>query len=264
MLLEKYSQPQNVFDQLKQHLQLRSLKAIPTGGEQGESVQERIETSLLMMGEEALRCIGLPCSAVCLLLPPTVHCSLRCILLAACLPPHLAPAAESAASCPEVEAECFYLLCAHVAATNAGQGDGDLALVATALDWLAARMHYRDRHAYAAWHLRALVYNWFGAGWGLQHWLAVQPLVAPSAAAAAGDPRVFLEACAPPLASTLMFSKGQELQLEVLAQQLGTGAQQLGTGAQRDGLIACPAVQNDCCLGPSRRVFLCRSERPIC
>ena len=127
-------------------------------------------------------------------------------------------AGESAAACAQVELHCYYLLCGHVAGAP-----GDLPLVAATLDWLAARLGYPHRHAYAAWHQRALLYHWFGAAWRLSHWLGLQRLVAPTPQAAAGEPAAFLAACAPALTAVLVYSQRDE-ELGLLAQMLHTGA----------------------------------------
>lgn len=131
------------------------------------------------------------------------------------------PPGETAASCAEAELHAYYLLCGHAAGAPA-----DLPLVAATLDWLAARLGYPHRHAYAAWHQPALAYHWFASPWGLSHWLGLQRLVAPSPEAAAGDPAAFAAACAPVLTAMLVYSplpqRGGEL--EALAQMLGTGA----------------------------------------
>lgn len=90
------------------------------------------------------------------------------------------------------------------------------------LDWLAVRLGYPDRHAYAAWHQRGLLYHLFSGGWGLPGLLRVQRLVAPSAGAAGGDARAFLAACAPALTATLVLGQREE-DLRTVAQALGTG-----------------------------------------
>ncbi|KAL4452130.1 hypothetical protein ABPG75_007792 [Micractinium tetrahymenae] len=128
---------------------------------------------------------------------------------------------ESAASCDEVELRCLCLLCGHVAAAPA-----DLALAGAMLDWLAVRMGYPDRHTYAAWHQRGLLYHFFSGGWGLPALLQVQRLVAPTAEAAAGDARAFLAACAPALTGTLVLGQKEE-DLRIVAQVLGTEPQEL-------------------------------------
>ena len=127
------------------------------------------------------------------------------------------PAAESAACCADVELECLFLLCGHAALAPQ-----DIPLLAATLDWLAARMGYPHRHAYAAWHQRALLYAWFSAGFTLNHWLAVQRLVAPTPEAAAAGPQPFLAACAPGLTATLVYGQ-KEGDLQQLAQYLQQG-----------------------------------------
>jgi hypothetical protein len=158
VLLERYTNPHAVFDNLKASLTLHS-----TGvREEADNKAQLMETSLFML-------------------------------------------AESAARCAEVELHCVFLLCGHAASAP-----GDLPLVAATLDWVAALLRYPHRHAYAAWHQRALLYHWVSAGYSLQHWMAVQRLVAPSREAAAGDTRTFLAACAPALVSTIVYGQRSE------------------------------------------------------
>ena len=111
----------------------------------------------------------------------------------------------------------MFLLCGHAASAP-----GDLPLVAATLDWVAALLRYPHRHAYAAWHQRALLYHWVSAGYSLQHWMAVQRLVAPTWEAAAGDTRTFLAACAPALVSTIVYGQQAE-DLGLLATALNKG-----------------------------------------
>lgn len=217
MLLERYSNPHAVFDNLKASLTLHS-----TGvREEADNKAQLMETSLFMLG--ALR-LGCSCGAG---LQPGTRLSggWQLLCLASMLidgdvaQPHKIAssnqsnhlpslplaAAESAARCAEVELHCVFLLCGHAASAP-----GDLPLVAATLDWVAARLHYPHRHAYAAWHQRALLYHWVSAGYTLQHWMAVQRLVAPSREAAAGDTRTFLAACAPALVSTIVYGERSE------------------------------------------------------
>lgn len=111
----------------------------------------------------------------------------------------------------------MFLLCGHAASAP-----GDLPLVAATLDWVAALLRYPHRHAYAAWHQRALLYHWVSAGYSLQHWMAVQRLVAPTREAAVGDTRTFLAACAPALVSTIVYGQRAE-DLGLLATALNKG-----------------------------------------
>lgn len=109
----------------------------------------------------------------------------------------------------------------------------DLALAAATMDWVAARLGYPDRHAYAAWHQRGLLYHFFSGGWGLPGLLRVQRLVAPTAGAAAGDARAFLAACAPALTATLALGQREE-DVRAVAQALGTGEQGMAAGVVQD------------------------------
>lgn len=220
-MLQRYADPVRVFERLAGRLSLAStaLRDLPHNGEQV------VETSLAMLGALG-RCWGGGCCVRGRWLQGRpgaeeagTHTPPR--LRPPCLPPPPPPqprAGETAACCAEVELHCYFLLCGHAAGAP-----GDIPVVAAALDWLAARLGYPHRHAYAAWHQRPLLFYWFGAQWELQHWVELQRLVAPTPEAAAADVRSFLAASAPALTATLVFSQRGD-QLEALAQALGTRA----------------------------------------
>ena len=163
MLLAKFSQPCNVFEELKGHLSLASTEI------RGDDNQEQIvETSLFMLGALRLATLCLAAGqggtgavgssgrgAPYLLLFRTVHGTPSRLHVPSMLP--AGTAGESAAACADVELQCCYLLCTHAA-----MRPHELPLVGATLDWVAARLGYPDRHAYVAWHQRVLLYHWCG------------------------------------------------------------------------------------------------------
>jgi hypothetical protein len=117
--------------------------------------------------------------------------------------------AETAASCGPLERDCLVHLC-----SQAALHPPCLPLVGASLDWLAAKLGYRDRHAYMCWHQVPFLASWLSQR-PLASLLPIRELVAPTEKGYGGEVE-YVEAAAPALVGLLAFGQKSE-DLELLA-----------------------------------------------
>lgn len=147
----------------------------------------------------------------------------RCSSASPLLPTHKHPhcAGETLAASGELELDALYLAAAH-----AGQREAHRPLVAAALGAAAARLGYGTLPAYMAVQQLPLVCRWFAGGHSLAGLASLRGLVAPSLAAAGGEPDTYLAAAAAELVPALLVDK-RVAELHKMAAALGADRKQL-------------------------------------